>query len=1112
MLNHTEDQLSRQLALDPAQSFIVQAPAGSGKTELLIQRFLTLLATVNSPEEILAITFTKKAAGEMKERIIQALHASLNSEQPSSLHHKQTWLLGKKVLQQDKKLNWKLLKNPNQLRIQTIDSFCAYLTKQLPLRSHIGSQADIADHPDFLYREAVDEVLHHLEENVPWSNAISQLLLHLDNDLNKLYYLLIHLLKKRDQWMSYIQFHTDDITIKLALEKQLAAVISDHLTQLKHLISKEELTEVVSILEFTLSQLPTASISYDIKSLPGIKSTDLAYWLAIANLLITKSNTWKIRFDSRMGFPALNDLTKADKPIHIDYRKRLSALINSFNERDELRLALVELSFLPADQYDEQQWSMLQCLLHVLKIAAAQLRVAFQQHGYIDYIENTQAALTALGQQENPSDLALSLDYQIKHILVDEFQDTSYTQYQLLEKLIAGWESGDGRTLFVVGDPMQSIYRFREAEVGLFIRMFKNGIGQFKLTPLKLSVNFRSHPEIVAWNNHHYKNIFPSTNDIATGAVSYTSSFSPSTKQNHDADISIHGLIDDNESTQANHIVNLICEIKEKYPNEKIAILVRTRTHLKQIILALKKADIYYRAVDIDPLVSQQHVQDLLSLTRALLNPADRIAWLSILRAPWCGLTLSDLLIITDNNPHTAILTKLNQSDIFKQLSDNGQVRINRILPILKSALAERERKDLRNWLENTWILLGGPACLQNKSDLEDVNVFFNLLSQIYQQSLTVDMQQLKEKMDSLYATPHHDDSLQIMTIHSAKGLEFDTVILPHLERRNATDDRSLLLWMEQTLNNNISSLLLAPLNATGNDKDSIYEYIFRQQKLKAEYETDRLLYVATTRAIKRLHLFYQLNPSDNGQSRIAHGSFLEKLWPLIKNDHQQHHYNEKELNENNAAIPSRYLMRLSSEWVQPIHPTLESTSAHQQQQGFQFQQSQSKIIGIVTHHILQNLTVLGLNWWSNKNENEKLSYIRFHFQQQGISNNTISLSTKIILQMIDNMLQDTRGQWILKNHQLAQSEFALSASLNQIVHQVVIDRTFVVEGIRWIIDYKTTMTTQDEVNYFLEKEKKKYKEKMQLYADIMKQCDHYPIRLGLYFPALPSWIEWESS
>ncbi len=1124
MTNKLNDHDSRQLALDVSRSFIVQAPAGSGKTELLIQRFLSLLATVKVPEEILAITFTKKAANEMRERIIHALQQGLDSSEPLSPHKKQTWLLARKVLMQDQKLSWHLLENPNQLRIQTIDSLCAYLTKQLPLLSHFGSQPDIADNADRLYREAVQEILSHLEEDLAWSASIKQLLIHLDNDLNKLYQLLIDLLKKRDQWLPYIQFHTNEDMIKQQLEAHLAAVISEHLKKTQALFPKNCLTDLLSILRFAAENLAQSSSTSEISKwrdrtkAPDNEASELVYWQGIAQLLLTKTYSWRKRLDNTIGFPALTSLSAVEKILHAEYRQKLTAMIIALNEQEELRQALSELSYLPKHYYEDQQWKILQALLQVLKVAAAQLRLSFQQHGCIDYIENTQAALSALGHHEHPTDLALALDYQIRHILVDEFQDTSFTQYQLLEKLIRGWEENDGRTLFVVGDPMQSIYRFREAEVALFIRMCSNGIGQLALTPLKLSVNFRSTSQIVNWNNDCFNHIFPPHNDIASGAVSYTSSMvnQANAFAKTNAEITIQGYINANDKIQAEEIISLIKMTKKNHPEEKIAILVRSRSHLSQIIPLLKKENINYRAIDIDPLASRQCVQDVFSLTCALLHPTDRIAWLAILRAPWCGLTLADLLIIAGHSSRAAIINQLENLEIIQKLSEDGKQRLSFILPILKTKMADREREDLRTWVESTWILLGGPACLEYLSDLDDIRAFFSLLASTGQHPLNLDITKLKEKMNYLYAAAQDDEALQIMTIHTAKGLEFDTVILPHLERKSAIDDKALLLWMEQALHNDVTALLLAPLHATGCEKDAIYEYIHRQQKIKADYETDRLLYVAATRAIKRLYLFYQVEPFENAKPRILSSSFLEKLWPFLEKNPRHFLEMKKDLlpadDPSHSEYSPRYLIRLNEKWKNPLHKNPKSLILHQQVNGFKLTQTKSQLIGIVTHRILQNIANFGINWWQNRNDRERKSYLQFHLQQLSMTLSDLSSALTVIKNAIQQVLQDERGQWILKPHQQAQSEFALSAVIDMKVKNFVIDRTFIDDhGIRWIIDYKTSMLTHHDMNDFLKKEQQKYLEKMQIYAEAMRHIDKRTIRLGLYFPVLASWIEWQA-
>src|SRR5919204_533400 len=118
----------------------------------------------------------------------------------------------------------------------------------------------------------------------------------------------------------------------------------------------------------------------------------------------------------------------------------------------------------------------LAAILELLPLAAAPLKLVFAERGETDFTEVAQGAVRALGTADSPTDLLLALDTKIRHILVDEFQDTSYSQWELLERLTGGWEQGDGRTLFLVGDPMQSIYRFREAKVALFLQAWEEGL------------------------------------------------------------------------------------------------------------------------------------------------------------------------------------------------------------------------------------------------------------------------------------------------------------------------------------------------------------------------------------------------------------------------------------------------------------------------------------------------------------------------------------------------------------------------------------------------------------------------------------------------------------
>jgi ATP-dependent exoDNAse (exonuclease V) beta subunit len=193
-------------------------------------------------------------------------------------------------------------------------------------------------------------------------------------------------------------------------------------------------------------------------------------------------------------------------------------------ERERLPEALAAVADLPAPHFSPAEWSTVECFSRLLRLAAGQLWLVFQESGEVDFIEIAARAGLALGEDEAPTDLAQALDYRIQHLLVDEFQDTSPGQVSLIRKLTRGWMPDDGRTLFVVGDPMQSIYRFRKADVGLFLRVREGGIGDIRLSHLRLFRNNRSFPGIVDWVNRAFLSIFPAQDAPETGAVCYAPS------------------------------------------------------------------------------------------------------------------------------------------------------------------------------------------------------------------------------------------------------------------------------------------------------------------------------------------------------------------------------------------------------------------------------------------------------------------------------------------------------------------------------------------------------------------------------------------------------------
>ena len=199
-----EDAINRERALE-LDSFIVEAPAGAGKTELLTQRYLKLLQTVEEPEEIVAITFTNKAAAEMRIRILDSLTAVANDALPEKPHKQQTFELAKAAMQISAARGWRLLENPARLNITTIDAFCAKLARQMPLLSRFGSQPVISLEADDHYAEAAQRTLEMLEQQGEFADIVAECLEHLDNNTEQLAKLLASMLMQRDQWLHYTQ-------------------------------------------------------------------------------------------------------------------------------------------------------------------------------------------------------------------------------------------------------------------------------------------------------------------------------------------------------------------------------------------------------------------------------------------------------------------------------------------------------------------------------------------------------------------------------------------------------------------------------------------------------------------------------------------------------------------------------------------------------------------------------------------------------------------------------------------------------------------------------------------------------------------------------------------
>lgn len=1105
------DLAQRREALDPRRSFIVQAPAGSGKTELLIQRYLLLLARVNHAEEIIAVTFTKKAAGEMRERVLQALVDAQAEKAPESEHERLTLELAAAALRRDREAGWNLVENPAQLRIQTIDALCAGLTRQMPVLSRFGAQPESVEDADVLYRQAAQETIALVNESGPVAADVENLLAHLDNDMARAEDLLVDMLARRDQWLRHVHGRE-----RAELESALQHARTAAMRRLHAAIPSQVDAELAAIADYVFGNLGFGSFADDVDT-----------WATLAGVFLTNEDVWRRRLTKNEGFPA----GKAAQP----WKERAQSLFAVLDASPDVRTALADMRCLPPANYSDSQWQVLGAILRLLPQAVAQLKLVFQARRQVDFTEVAQGALYALGTDDAPTDLTLALDYRIHHLLIDEFQDTSISQFELVARLTAGWLPDDGRTVFAVGDPMQSIYRFREAEVGLFLRARAEGIAGVELHPIALSSNFRSQSGIVDWVNAAFARIMPTAENIASGAVPYTASV-PTRDALGGAAVSVHPLFDDDGTAEAQRVTDIVLAARAADPAAKVAILTRTRGHLHEIVPALKAAGLRFRAIDIEPLGQRPVVQDLLALTRALAHPGDRLAWLAVLRAPWCGLTLVDLHVLVANSADTTVPDALRDKQRVAQMSADGRARLARVRDALEAGLVQRVRAPLREQVAGAWYALGGPACVEQQTDLEDAETFFRYLDQHEDAGELQDRAAFEAGLEQLYALADvgADDSLQIMTIHKAKGLEFDVVIAPGLAKSPRNDDKKLFLWTEQPDVHGATELLLAPINATGEDGDAIYQWIARFHAEKQALEDGRLLYVAATRARRQLHLLgsVRVTVDEDGARQVAapsSRSLLGKLWPVVEPDYAAALRDAPAPQPETAAqmqVIDQALRRLPAGWVLSDAPgaadwasPLDQTRV-QDDLEFSWVGETARRIGSVVHRWLQRIADDGGAGWDAARIAALDPAIRHALAAQGVGEHEIAGAAARTRQALTHCVGDARGRWVLGAHGEGRSELRLTGVVEGRRVNVVIDRTFIDdEGARWIIDYKTSTHEGGDAAAFLDNERERYRGQLERYAalmhaggapqgDLLRSAQR--IRLGLYFPLLGGWREWD--
>lgn len=1090
------DAAARETALDPAQSFIVQAPAGSGKTELLIQRYLRLLGTVQQPEQVVAITFTRKAAAEMRRRVSRALRSAAENTPSTRAHERTTFELALAVIARDRALEWRVLEQPQRLRIDTLDAFNAWLARQLPILADGVAAATVVDKAEDLYREAARRCVAGIAgDDALLGSSLRTLLRAIGNDCELLERLLAALLPRRDQWLRVLV--GDDLALRSVLEGALQRLVDDELAVAAAATGESLLGELRPLLRHaagTASDALRAALApwLALDSPPPSGPLALAAWRGIAALLLTKQGEWRKRVAKPEGFG----------PEHARLRDRLRELLEELQGKESLLAALRNVGTLPDAHYTEGQWQSLAALRVVLLRLAAELKVAFAEHRAVDFVELALAAQHALGQVDAPSELLLALDRRIQHLLVDEFQDTSQSQRRLLELLTAGWQPDDGRTLFLVGDPMQSIYRFRDADMSLFLLAKQRGIGTVRLQSLTLERNFRSAPAIVSWVNAAFARIFPADDRIAAGRTAFRASLAT---RSTEAEQFVHAhAAAESPGAEAARVVAILAAEWLRSPTQSIAVLVQSRTHLEGLREQLRERGLAVHAVEIDSLGEQSIAQDLAGLTRALLHLHDRIAWLAVLRAPWCGLGWTDLEALCSDDSRSAIWDLLQQPARLARLTGDGRTRVQSVIATIAAAFAAREHATLSRWIERTWIELDGPACLDDSAERAAAEQFFALLAAADRGGELDDPVLLQRALDGVQ--PQTDaprtQGIEIMTMHRAKGLEFDTVVLLGLAREPRPDDARALQWLARATADAHDDLIMVPAAfARDTDSERLADFVRRAERERDSAERARLLYVATTRARERLHVVWQL-PIDADAPPAS--SLLAHLWPVVADTPRAGTVHE--MREDEAAIVP-VLRRLVTPAARHAAATASPTAATRPE--FVWAGQAAAHVGTVVHRYLQYFAEQGLGVWSAQRVAALQSSFARELELLGVERKELDGAAARVATALTRSLTDAHGRWVLGPHAEARSELRLTVRAGDVLEHIRLDRTFIADGRRWIVDFKTSQHEGGDLAAFLDSEVERYAPQLERYARAVAAAERRPVELALYFPLLGELRSW---
>jgi len=1082
----------------PVNEFVfVNASAGTGKTSYLVIMHLKSLAMVTQPEQVCSVTFTRKASRELSDRIMGALIKANELHIPINDYEVELLGFAKKVLANSKKYGWNILQNPNRLNVQTIDGLCAQIVKGSPALSGLGVGAKVCENVKDFYRKASTSLLEDFSSTSPWADSVKKLLLHFNNDFEDCVNLLSDMLSRREQWLPFLSGKKDKgvrAAMNLNNQKFIEYVFSPFLKELSFFEN-----DIVELLNYSSSNLgiPTT------KSLPGSLSEEgaLSTLMHFSKVFLTTSGKISFRksVTKNQGFPGLSEFkNKEERELARLKKEKFGELTTALAGNQVLMPKVKLLTTLNDIDYSDDEWQLLSVILELLPILVAKLKVLFQQNKVVDFIEIAQGAIAALGDESQPSQSLLRVDNKIHHLLIDEFQDTSYLQLYLATLITSGWSEGDGKSIYIVGDKKQSIYGFRAADVTLFDYVQKHGINGRKFKIQELKANYRSQSRIVDAVNEIFSETFINSqriNDFSQATPTLGASAEP---------IRVNLFTGDHDRfhvEEASYIIDSIRSLRHARPDCSIAILAKSRADVTEIIQQLKSNGVAHRAVDIHPLSKHPVIMDLLTITRATISDQDRIAWLALLRSPFVGLSLSQLENISYTKGKETIFSKVCDEVAQQSFTDEEIANVKKLQQIIQESRGHFGRKCLSNIVRGLFIALGGPVLFKSVTDRKNLETFLNLL--VGQEPWSFDLSSFETRVNNLFSEDDKSGELpvSVMTIHKSKGLEFDYVFVPGAHKVSRADDKSLMVFDKINLGDMKAIPIMAGAPASLKRSTGLYKFIREYRREEGIDELRRLAYVVVTRAKEQVvitgftqHQGDELSFPDSSLLGIMRG--FEKC--------AQINYSNIGETQRLNCEPTKRL-----HFSRPVNQVFPEGKLLARYRGLE---------NAVNHHVSKP----NVNEYNKRVEHEVLHSLLSNAENQRCTSfeSIRALSTKVavmlrtkgmhssnLVRAVSNIqkalyriLNGEFAQWLFFTGDLSAFGQKLQVKQNGEIKTITIDRTFVVDGCRWIIDFNSSeMKPGEKAQCFEKRLLEEYQGKMLRLKSIYRKMEGLPVKLAIF-------------